>query len=104
MDNALRGLTILLIIGRTKSNKRTALLGERIKEMAIGRSKITAEDRKKAKEQGLVLFEVFIDLRFADKDLIAKTKLKGLKSISFAGVRTAEEASKIVSSVWKTED
>lgn len=71
--------------------------------MAIGRSKITAEDREKAKTQKLVLFEVFLDLRHADKELAAKTKLKGLKSVSIAGVRTVKEAEEVFASIWKAD-
>ena len=68
--------------------------------MTIGRSKIRPEDKEKAKQEKLVLFEVFIDARFADPASLEGTWMDGLKHISFAGVRTAEQAHKVIESVW----
>ena len=68
--------------------------------MAIGRSKIRPEDKEKAKQEKLVLFEVFIDTRFADPSALDGTWMDKLKHISFAGVRTPEQAHRIIESVW----
>lgn len=68
--------------------------------MGIGRSKIRPEDREKAKQDKLVLFEILIDTRFADPSALDSTWMRGLKRISFAGVRTPEQAHKIIESVW----
>lgn len=76
--------------------------------MGVGRARITPENKEKAKQEKLCLFEILVDARFADRDSADKTWLQGLKHLSLAGHCTAEDAHKIVDAIWgrnkKTEN
>lgn len=65
----------------------------------MGRSRILPEHRTKAKEEGLVLFEVLVDARFVTNDAKVGTLFEHLKSCSIAGACSLEEGEKLLR--WK---